>query len=48
MRLDDGTIRWVGTDERGRELEIIGVPGKRDPRIMIIIHVMPTSLRRKR
>jgi hypothetical protein len=38
---------WVGTDERGRELEIIAVevtqPG--DERYLLVIHVMPTQLK---
>ena len=36
---------WVGFDERGLELEIVAVvlPGE-----VLIIHVLPTALRRKR
>lgn len=35
--------RWVGADERGRELEIIAI-GRPDCRL--VIHVMPTHYRR--
>lgn len=47
----DGTVRrsWVGLDERGRELEIVAVV-KADrltgEAIMLVIHVMPTALRK--
>lgn len=34
---------WVGTDARGRELEIVGVTAAEDPDLIIFIHVMPTS-----
>ena len=36
---------WVGLDDRGLELEIVAVvlPGE-----LLIIHVVPTALRRKR
>jgi hypothetical protein len=47
---DTGTAAWqyIGPDERGRELEIIAVeidPGD-EPAYLLVIHVMPTSLRR--
>ena len=35
---------WVGDDERGRELEIVAVE---KPGALVVIHVMPTSLRRR-
>jgi len=35
---------WVGFDERGRELEVIAVEC---PDYLLVIHVMPTSLRRR-
>jgi hypothetical protein len=39
---------WVGPDDRGRELEIIGVLVDIDGEpAMLIIHAMPTALRRK-
>jgi hypothetical protein len=39
---------WVGPDNRGLELEIIGVLVDIDgDRAMLIIHAMPTALRRK-
>lgn len=39
---------WIGEDDRGLELEVIGVivDVDRDP-TMLIIHAMPTALRRK-
>ena len=43
----DGALLWIGVDERGRELEIIGVP-LWDQDIALIVHVMPTAFRRKR
>lgn len=48
QEIDDGTgtvfWNWIGEDERGRELEILGIE-KSDA--LIIIHVMPTRYRRK-
>ena len=39
---------WTGPDGRGRELEIIGVLVDIDGEpAMLIIHAMPTALRRK-
>lgn len=39
---------WVGLDDRGLELEIIGVLVDLDgERGMLITHAMPTQLRRK-
>ncbi|HUZ08678.1 MAG TPA: hypothetical protein VMU76_00710 [Acidimicrobiales bacterium] len=35
--------RWVGDDERGRELEIIAIER---PACQLVIHVMPTQYRR--
>ncbi len=39
--------RYVGPDERGRELEIIAVEvtGDTGQDLLLVIHVMPTSLR---
>lgn len=42
----DGNLKWTGTDERGRELEIVGVP-LLDEDLVLIIHVMPTAFRKK-
>jgi hypothetical protein len=42
--------RWVGPDERGRELEVIAVEvqGDRDPEsVLLVIHVMPTDLKKE-
>lgn len=36
-------IRWVGTDERGRELEVIAIE-RFD--CQLVVHVMPTHYRR--
>ena len=39
---------WAGPDDRGRELEIIGVlVDIYDEPAILIIHAMPTALRRK-
>ena len=41
---------WVGTDDRGVELEVIGIPGVLDKAgdpVLLVIHAMPTALRRK-
>jgi hypothetical protein len=40
-----GTLRrtWVGTDERGRELEVVAIER---PDCWLVIHVMPTYQRR--
>lgn len=48
----DGETRtwWIGEDDRGLELEVMGFEGidtKTYDHILLIIHVMPTSLRRK-
>ncbi len=42
--------RWVGVDERDRELEIVAVEvhGDRDPEpVLLVLHVMPTHYRKK-
>lgn len=38
---------WIGDDERGRELEIIGntIEPSAGPAFLHVIHVMPTQLR---
>ena len=39
---------WIGPDERGRDLEIIGIEiesGDDEP-YLLVLHVMPTGLRR--
>jgi hypothetical protein len=41
----DGKLPYVAADERGRELEVIAIPRDGD---LIVIHVMPTALRRNR
>jgi len=43
--MDDGKLLDVAADERGRELEIIAVP--LDGGDLLVIHVMPTILRRR-
>jgi hypothetical protein len=42
---EDGKLLWIGTDARGRELEIIGVPLPAE-NLVLIIHVMPTAFRK--
>ena len=39
----DTTLTWIGSDERGRELEIVALDR---PDCYLVIHVMPTQLRR--
>lgn len=39
----DGRMVWVGPDDRGIELEIVAVVL---PDELLVIHVMPTALRR--
>lgn len=45
----DGVMRtylhWLGVDDRGIELEIIGRIALEDPDLVIVLHVMPTMLR---
>lgn len=36
---------YVGTDDRGLELEVILVPDDRDPNAFTVIHAMPTDWR---
>jgi hypothetical protein len=36
---------WIGLDDRGIELEVIGVL---TDKALVIIHVMPTALRRRK
>lgn len=36
-------LRWVGADDRGVELEVVAVVTD----VLLVIHVMPTALRRK-
>ena len=39
----DARLVWIGDDDRGIELEIVALDL---PEAVIVIHVMPTSLRR--
>jgi len=42
--------RYVGRDERGRELEIVAVElegVEQSPAVLLVIHAMPTRLRRR-
>jgi hypothetical protein len=43
-----GDLWWIGVDDRGVELEIIGFVDADDDALVIIKHVMPTAFRRKR
>ena len=49
IETDDATqaviVRWVGNDERCRELEIIAIEA---PDCRLVVHVMPTQYRRNR
>ncbi|MGH3426904.1 MAG: hypothetical protein ACRD3Q_17205, partial [Terriglobales bacterium] len=38
-------LSWIGVDDRGVELEILGVE---TPEYVLIIHVMPTAFRKGR
>jgi hypothetical protein len=38
-------LAWIGEDDRGVELEVIAVDL---PEHLLVIHVMPTALRRNR
>lgn len=41
---------WIGSDDRGVELEITAVQAtdlRSDETILLVLHVMPTALRRK-
>ncbi len=42
-RYPDDQLIWVGRDDRGLELEIVAVE---KPDALLVIHVMPTGLRR--
>lgn len=42
--VDPDRVRWVGTDQRGLELEIVGV---RTSLGILIIHVMPMNFRKR-
>lgn len=42
--------RWVGDDERGRQLEVVAVEiqDDQDPApVLLVIHVMPTHYRKE-
>ena len=43
-RFPDDQYVWIGTDDRGVELEIVAVI---KPDCLLVIHVMPTHLRRR-
>lgn len=43
--LADARLVWIGPDDRGIELEIVALDL---PDEWLVIHVMPTALRRKR
>lgn len=39
---------WIGEDDRGLELEVIGVMVTHDDKpVLLIIHAMPTALRKR-
>ena len=39
-------LHWVGKDDRGVELHVVGFVAAEDPDLVIVIHVQPTSQRR--
>ncbi len=41
----DVTISWVGSDDRGVELEVVVIE---KPGVFLVIHVMPTEYRTRR
>ena len=42
----DGTrLEWIGRDDRGIELHIVGKVASENPDLIVIRHVMPTDLR---
>ena len=44
----NGELRWVAPDDRGIELEIVGLVERDDADLIVIKHVMPTALRKGR
>lgn len=40
----DPRLEWIGVDDRGIELEIVALDL---PDAIVVVHVMPTALRRK-
>lgn len=40
-------LLYIGTDDRGVELEIIAVPDNKRPAGLAVIHAMPTYYRRR-
>lgn len=44
--IDNDKLLWIGTDGRGRELEIIGIIAAEDEELVIVIYVMPTAFRK--
>jgi len=42
--LDPPRMMWIGKDSRGLEIEIVALDL---PEYLLVIHVMPTSLRRR-
>lgn len=38
-------LTWIGEDERGRELEVVAIDR---PDCLLVIHVMPTALRKEK
>lgn len=41
----DTRFTWIGTDERGRELEVVALDR---PDCILVVHVMPTHHREKK
>ena len=43
-----GDLWWIGADDRGVELEIVGFVDQNDSTTVVIKHVMPRAFRRKK
>lgn len=42
-------LEWVGADETGRELHVIGAwKGHRGALVIVVMHVFPTALNRRK
>lgn len=46
VRVLGDTALYIGTDDRGLELEMVLVPDDRNPGGFAVIHAMPTSFRK--
>jgi len=44
---DRGDLNWLGSDDRGLELHIVGFIAAEDPNLVVIKHVFPLALKEK-